>query len=93
MRPEPRSRWCSATKGAQEVLEGTFHEAGHGIEWVENQLGTEQLGEPVEQGAAAERSGCGLLERDETGRIHGDIPNSYPNPQWSPPVFLPAQVE
>jgi RHS repeat-associated protein len=74
--------WCSAAKGAQEALEGAFHEAGQGIEWVENHLGTEQLGEPVEQGASAARSGCELLEKDGTGKVHGEIP-SYPNSEWS----------
>jgi RHS repeat-associated protein len=74
--------WCSAAEGAAEALEGAYHEAQHGVEWVNNQIGTEELGEPVEQGAGAAEKGCGLLEKDETGRIHGDIP-SYPNPQWT----------
>ena len=74
--------WCAAEEGAAEALEGAYHAAVHGVESVNNQLGTEQLGEPVEQGAAAARSGCELLEKDKSGKVHGEIP-SYPNPGWT----------
>ncbi len=74
--------WCEAEKGAREALEGAYHEAKHGVEWVENQLGTEELSEPVEQGAAAAKSGCELLEKDSTGKVHGEIP-THPNPEWT----------
>ena len=74
--------WCAAEEGAAEALEGAYHAAVHGAEWVNNQIGAEQLGEPAEQGAAAARSGCELLEKDGTGKVHGDIP-SYPNPEWT----------
>jgi RHS repeat-associated protein len=72
--------WCSAAEGVAEALEGAYHEAQHGVEWLNNQIGTEELGEPVEQGAGAAEKGCELLEKDKTGRVHGDIPN-YPNPE------------
>jgi RHS repeat-associated protein len=74
--------WCSAAEGVAEALEGAYHEAQHGVEWLNNQIGTEELGEPVEQGAGAAEKGCELLEKDKTGRVHGDIPN-YPNPEWT----------
>ncbi len=74
--------WCSAAEGVSEAIEGAYHEVQHGAAWVNNQIGTEELGEPVEQGAGAAEKGCELLERDGTGRIHGNIP-SYPNPQWT----------
>jgi RHS repeat-associated protein len=71
--------WCQASEEAQE---GAYHAAVHGVEWVNNQVGAEELGEPVEQGAAAARSGCELLEVDKKGKVHGGIP-SYPNPEWT----------
>jgi RHS repeat-associated protein len=74
--------WCSAAEGVAEALEGAYHEAQHGIEWVNNQVGAEDLGESVEQGAGAARSGCELLEKDGTGKVHGEIP-SHPNPEWT----------
>jgi RHS repeat-associated protein len=74
--------WCSAAEGVAEALEGAYHEAQHGIQWVNNRLGTEELGESVEQGAGAARSGCELLEKDGTGKVHGEIP-SHPNPEWT----------
>jgi RHS repeat-associated protein len=74
--------WCSAARGGQEALESGFHETGHAIGWVESQLGTQELDEPVEQGAGAARSGCELLEKDGTGRAHGEIP-SHPSPEWT----------
>ena len=74
--------WCSPAEGAAEALEGASHTAQHGVESVYNQLGTEELGEPVEQGAAAARSGCELLEKDASGKAHGHLP-SYPNPGWT----------
>ncbi|HEX4115159.1 MAG TPA: RHS repeat-associated core domain-containing protein [Solirubrobacteraceae bacterium] len=74
--------WCQAAQGVAEAIEGAYHEAQHGGEWVESHIGTEELGEPVEQGAGAAEKGCGLLEKDKTGRVHGDIPN-YPNPEWT----------
>jgi RHS repeat-associated protein len=74
--------WCSAAEGVAEALEGAYHEAQHGIEWVNNQVGAEELGESVEQGAGAARSGCELLEKDGTGKVHGEIP-SHPNPEWT----------
>jgi RHS repeat-associated protein len=74
--------WCSAAERMGEALEGAYHEVQHSGEWVYNQIGTEDLGEPAKQGEAAERAGCELLEKDRTGKVHGDIP-SYPNPEWT----------
>jgi RHS repeat-associated protein len=74
--------WCQAAQGVAEAIEGAYHEAQHGGEWVESHIGTEELGEPVEQGTGAAEKGCELLEKDKTGRVHGDIPN-YPNPEWT----------
>jgi RHS repeat-associated protein len=74
--------WCSAERGAQEALESGVHEAGRAVGWVESQLGTQVVDEPAEQGAGAARSGCELLEKDGTGKVHGEIP-SHPNPEWT----------
>jgi RHS repeat-associated protein len=74
--------WCGAAEGASEALEGAYHEAQHGVESLYNETGTEELGESTKQGAGAARAGCELLEKDGTGKVHGDIP-SYPNPQWN----------
>jgi RHS repeat-associated protein len=51
--------WCAAQEGIQEVMEGAYHEVQHGIEWVNNHVGTEELDEPANQGAAAGEEGCG----------------------------------
>ena len=78
--------WCSAAEGVAEALEGAYHEAQHGIEWVENHLGTEELGEPAAQGAGAAEKGCELLEKDASGRVHtppGVSVPRYPNPDWT----------
>jgi hypothetical protein len=74
--------WCAAAERVGEAVEGAYHEVQHGAEWVNNQIGTEELGEPVEQGAGAASKGCELLEKDKTGKVHGEIP-SYPNPEWT----------
>jgi RHS repeat-associated protein len=78
--------WCSAAEGVAEALEGAYHEAQHGVEWLDNQIGTEELGEPVEQGAGAAETGCELLEKDASGRVHtpsGVSVPRYPNPDWT----------
>ena len=78
--------WCAAAGGAAEALEGAYHAVQHGAEWVNNQLGTEELGEPVEQGAGAAERGCELLEKDASGRVHtppGVSVPRYPNPDWT----------
>jgi hypothetical protein len=74
--------WCGAAEGAAEALEGAYHEAQHGIESLNSQIGTEELGEPAKQGAGAAQKGCELLERDGTDKVHGEIP-SHPNPEWN----------
>jgi RHS repeat-associated protein len=78
--------WCSSAEGAAEALEGAYHAAQHGVEWVNSQLGAEDLSEPAEQGEAATREGCELLERDESGKVHtppGVSLPRYPNPDWT----------
>jgi RHS repeat-associated protein len=78
--------WCSAAEGVAEALEGAYHEAQHGVEWLNNQIGTEELGEPVEQGAGAAEKGCELLEKDASGKVHtpsGVSVPRYPNPDWT----------
>jgi RHS repeat-associated protein len=74
--------WCSSAEGAAEALAGAYHAAEHGVEWVGNQLGTEELGEAAEQGAAAAQSGCELLEKWADGKVHGAVPR-YPDPGWT----------
>jgi RHS repeat-associated protein len=74
--------WCEAAEATAEALEGAYHAAQHGAEVVLSEIGPEELSEPREQGAGAAEKGCELLEKDKTGRVHGDIP-SYPNPEWT----------
>jgi RHS repeat-associated protein len=83
--------WCSAAKGAQEALEGAFHAAHQGIGWVESQLGTQELGEPAEQGAGAARDGCELLEKDASGKIH--TPPGVSLPRYPPASWTDEQAE
>ncbi len=73
--------WCAAVEAAAEALEGAYHAAAHSVEPVLAEI-PEELSEPQEQGAAAARAGCKLLETDKKGKIHGEIPN-YPNPEWT----------
>jgi len=78
--------WCQAAEGATEAIEGAYHATQHGIEWVNSQVGTEELGESTKQGAGAAQSGCELLERDASGKIHtpqGVSLPRYPNPNWT----------
>jgi hypothetical protein len=78
--------WCSAAEGVAEALEGAYHEAQHGVEWLNSQVGTEELEEPVEQGAGAAETGCELLEKDAWRRVHtpsGVSVPRYPNPDWT----------
>jgi RHS repeat-associated protein len=51
--------WCAAQEDVQEALEGAYHEIQHGAEWVYNHVGTEELDEPADQGAAASENACG----------------------------------
>jgi RHS repeat-associated protein len=81
----------SLAKGAQEALEGAFHAAHQGIGWVESQLGTQELGEPAEQGAGAARDGCELLEKDASGKIH--TPPGVSLPRYPPASWTDEQAE